>query len=191
LKSGITENKDIIKFLEENEVVLKGRTFDRYKSIAEGELENDLDANIWLDEKVHSALIHDYKSICDRYDRQLLLDDLLIEGLIKKSRDEAVEKYRDPDKYYRNLDIYSIIRVQEASDQAMKNKIELISKGFITYRIKRYIDHLQEQLKEKEKEQERIVSSGNVGVDRDVKFELAPHLKELEQKLGKKLSDLE
>jgi len=89
LKSGITENKDIIKFLKENEAVLKPRTFDRYKSIAEGELESDLDANIWLEEKVHTALIHDYKNICDRYDRQLLLDDLLIEGLIKKAIDEA------------------------------------------------------------------------------------------------------
>jgi len=47
LKCGITENKDIIKFLEENEEVLKGKTFDRYKSIVEQELENALDADIW------------------------------------------------------------------------------------------------------------------------------------------------
>jgi len=178
--------------LEENEVILKSRTFDRYKSVAEGELENDHDADIWLSEKVQNALIHDYKSICDRYDRHLLLDDLLIEGLIKQAIDEALEKYQDPDKYYRNLDVYSIIRIQEASDQAMKNKIELISKGFITYRIKRYIEDLQGQLKQKEKEQEkRIASSATVGVDGEVKFELAEHIKELEQKLGKKLGDLE
>jgi len=71
----------------------------------------------------------------------------------------------------------------------MKNKIELISKGFITYRIKKHIENLQGQIEQKEKQHESIVSSRNV--DREVKFELAPHLKELEQKLGKKLSDLE
>ena len=31
----------------------------------------------------------------------------------------------------------------------MKNKLELISKGFIVYKIKRYIDHIQKELREK------------------------------------------
>jgi hypothetical protein len=46
LKSGISENNNIIQFLKENEVILPGRTFDRYKSLAEKELGTDLDANI-------------------------------------------------------------------------------------------------------------------------------------------------
>ena len=53
-----------------------GRTFDRYKSLAEKELETDLDADIWLSNKVQNALVSDYKDISDRYDRQLALDDM-------------------------------------------------------------------------------------------------------------------
>ena len=142
LKSGIRENKNIIKYLEENEIFLTGRSFDRYKSIAERELEIDCDANIWLSEKTQNALVNDYKDISDRYDRQLALNDTLTQGLIMQAVDKTVEHGQAPEKYYRNLDIYSIIRIQEASNQTMKNKLELISKGFIIYKIKQYIDHL-------------------------------------------------
>ena len=87
LKSGITENNNIIQFLKQNEIVLKGRTFDRYKMFAEKELENDLDTDIWLSEKVQNGLVHDYKDISDRYDRQLVLDDMLMQNLMKKAVD--------------------------------------------------------------------------------------------------------
>jgi hypothetical protein len=147
LKSGIADNKNIVKYLEENEIFLTGRTFDRYKSMAERELENDLDANIWLSEKTQSALVCDYKDISDRYDRQLALDDMLTHSLIMQAVDKAIEQGQPPEKYYRNLDVYSIIRLQEASDQTMKNKLELISKGFLVYKIKRHIDHLHNQQK--------------------------------------------
>ena len=145
LKSGISENNDIIQILKENEVILPGRTFDRYKSLAEKELETDLDANIWLSNKVQNALVTDYKDISDRYDRQLALDDMLTQGLIMQAVDKAIELGQLPEKYYRNLDVYSIIRLQEASNQTMKNKLELISKGFFVYKIKRHIDHLRKQ----------------------------------------------
>jgi hypothetical protein len=147
LKSGISENNNIIQFLKENEVILPGRTFDRYKSLAEKELETDLDANIWLSNKVQNALVTDYKDISDRYDRQLALDDMLTHGLIMQAIDKAIEQGQPPEKYYRNLDVYSIIRLQEASNQTMKNKLELISKGFLVYKIKRHIDHLHNQQK--------------------------------------------
>ena len=90
LKSGISENNNIIQFLKENEVILPGRTFDRYKSLAEKELENDLDADIWLSDKVQNALVSDYKDISDRYDRQLVLDDMLMQSLIKQAVDKAI-----------------------------------------------------------------------------------------------------
>src|SRR5437867_10736362 len=67
LKSDITENKNIIKFLQENKVVLKRRTFDRYKNIAVREVENDSNADIWLTEKAQNAVVHDFKDISDRY----------------------------------------------------------------------------------------------------------------------------
>ena len=41
-----------------------------YKSLAEKELENDLDANIWLSDKIQNALVGDYRDISDRYDKQ-------------------------------------------------------------------------------------------------------------------------
>ena len=147
LKSGISENNNIIQFLKENEVILPGRTFDRYKSLAEKTLETDLDADIWLSNKVQNALVSDYKDISDRYDRQLALDDMLTHGLIMQAIDKAIEQGQPPGKYYRNLDVYSIIRLQEASNQTMKNKLELISKGFLVYKIKRHIDHLRNQQK--------------------------------------------
>ena len=147
LKSGISENNNIIQLLKGNEVILPGRTFDRYKSLAEKELDTDLDANIWLSNKVQNALVSDYKDISDRYDRQLALDDMLTHGLIMQAVDNAIEQGQPPGKYYRNLDVYSIIRLQEASNQTMKNKLELISKGFLVYKIKRHIDHLRNQQK--------------------------------------------
>lgn len=42
LKTGIRESNNIIQFLKENEIILLNRTFDRYKSHAEKELETDL-----------------------------------------------------------------------------------------------------------------------------------------------------
>ena len=53
-----------------------GRTFDRYKSLAEKELVIGLNVDIWLSNKVQNALVSDYKDISDRYDRQLALDDM-------------------------------------------------------------------------------------------------------------------
>jgi hypothetical protein len=106
-----------------------------------------LDANIWLSEKTQNILVRDYKDISDRYDRQLALDDMLTHGLIMQAVDKAIEQGQPPEKYYRNLDVYSIIRLQEASNQTMKNKLELISKGFLVYKIKRHIDHLHNQQK--------------------------------------------
>jgi lipopolysaccharide export LptBFGC system permease protein LptF len=115
--------------------------------LAEKELETHLDANIWLSNKVQNALVTDYTDISDRYDRQLALDDMLTQGLIMQAVDKAIELGQLPGKYYRNLDVYSIIRLQEASNQTMKNKLELISKGFFVYKIKKHIDHLRNQQK--------------------------------------------
>lgn len=163
LKSGITENNNIIQFLKQNEIVLKGRTFDRYKMFAEKELETDLDADIWLSEKVQNGLVHDYKDISDRYDRQLVLDDMLIQCLIKQAIDTAVQHDQDPDKYYRYLNSGEMVKIQAISNYTMKNKLELISKGFMVYKIKQHIEYLREQLNEKEnkisKEEEVDMSS--------------------------------
>jgi hypothetical protein len=115
--------------------------------LAEKELETHLVADIWLSNKIQNALVSDYKDISDRYDRQLALDDMLTHGLIMQAVDKAIEQGQAPGKYYRNLDVYSIIRLQEASNQTMKNKLELISKGFLVYKIKRHIDHLRNQQK--------------------------------------------
>jgi hypothetical protein len=145
LKSGITTNKNITQFLKENEIVLKNRTFDRYKSLAEKELENDLDADIWLSEKVQNALVHDYKDISDRYDRQLILDDMLMQSLVKQAIDNAIKVDKDPDKYFKYFDINEMMKVQAISNYTMKNKLELLSKGFIMYKIKEHIDYLHEQ----------------------------------------------
>jgi hypothetical protein len=157
LKSGISENKSIIKFLEENEIFLPGRTFDRYKNLAERELETDLDADIWLSEKTQNALIHDYKDISDRYDRQLAIDDMLMESLFKQAADKATKFESDPGKYYRYLDFTEMLKVQAISNYTMKNKLELISKGFMVYKIKRHIESLREQLSHKELTRERDI----------------------------------
>ena len=191
LKTGITTNKNIIQFLKENDIILKNRTFDRYKGFAEKELENDLDADIWLSEKVQNALVHDYKDISDRYDRQLILDDMLMQSLVRQAMDNAIKVDNDPDKYFKYLDINEMMKVQAISNYTMKNKLEILSKGFLMYKIKEHIDYLHEQQrKQKEKEEQRIVSSANTPVNREDKFELAEHLKLIEQKYGK-LSDLE
>ncbi len=150
LKSGISENNNIIQFLKENDVILPGRTFDRYKSLAEKELESDLDADIWLSNKVQNALVSDYKDISDRYNRLLALDDMLMQGLIKQAIDTAVLHDQDPEKYYRYLNSGEMMKIQVISSYTMKNKLELISKGFITYKIKQHIEYLREQVNQKE-----------------------------------------
>lgn len=154
LKSGITENKNIIKFLEENEIFLTGRTFDRYKSFAEKDLENDLNADIWLSEKVQNSLVPDYKDISDRYDRQLVLDDMLMQSVIKQAIDKSMKFDNDPEKYYRYLDFTELMKIQAISNYTMKNKLELISKGFLVYKIKQHIEYLREQLNQKENKKE-------------------------------------
>lgn len=154
LKSGITKNKEIIRFLKENKVVLKSRTFDRYKSIAEKELENDLGADIWLSGKVQNGLVQDYKDISDRYDKQLVLDDILMESLIRQAIDKAVQYDNDPEKYYRHLDMNEMMKIQAVSNYTMKNKLELISKGFMVYKIKQHIEYLREQINQKENKKE-------------------------------------
>lgn len=127
----------------------------------------------------------------DRYDRQLMLDDMLMQSLVRRAIDNAINVDKDPDKYFKYLDINEMMKVQAISNYTMKNKLELCSKGFSMYKIKEHIDYLHEQQrKQKEKEQERIVNSANAGGNREDKFELAEHLKLIEQKFGK-LSDLE
>ena len=157
LKNGITRNTEILRFLKENEIVLKRRTFDRYKSLAEKQLENDLGGDIWLSEKVQNGLVHDYRDICDRYDSQLVLDDLLMDGLIKQAIDTAIQHDQDPDKYYRYLNSGEMMKIQAISNFTMKNKLELISKGFMVYRIKQHIDSLRDQLSQKELTRERDI----------------------------------
>lgn len=150
LKSGITKNKEIIRFLKENKVVLKSRTFDRYKSIAEKELENDLGADIWLSGKVQNGLVQDYKDISDRYDQQLIMDDMLTECLVRQAIDKAIQYDNDPEKYYRHLDVNEMMKIQAISNYTMKNKLELISKGFMVYKIKQHIEYLRAQINQKE-----------------------------------------
>ena len=150
LKSGISENNNIIQFLKENEVILPGRTFDRYKNLAEKELETNLDADIWLSNKVQNALVSDYKDISDRYDKQLILDDTLMQNLIKQAVDKAIQFDNNPDNYYRYLDFSEMMKIQAISNYTMKNKLELISKGFMVYKIKQHIEYLREQVNQKE-----------------------------------------
>jgi hypothetical protein len=150
LKNGITKNKEILLFLKENGIILKGRTFDRYKSLAEKELEHSLDADIWLSEKVQNALVPDYKDISDRYDKQLVQDDMLMESLVKQAVDKAIEFDNDPEKYYKYLDFSEMMKVQAMSNFTSKCKLDLISKGFVMYKIKQHIESLREQLNQTE-----------------------------------------
>lgn len=156
LKSGITENQNIIQFLKENEIVLPNRTYDRYKSFAEKELESSLDADIWLSEKVQNALVPDYKDISDRYDR-LVMDDMLTQSLVRQAIDKVMQFDNDPDKYYKYLDSSEIMKVQAVSNFTMKAKLELITRGFMCYKIKQHIESLREQLSQKELTRERDV----------------------------------
>jgi hypothetical protein len=159
LKSGIRRNNDIVQILKENEVVLKGRTFDRYKNLAEKELENDLDADIWLSGKVQNASVHDYKDISDRYDRQLVLDDMLMQSLIMRATDKAIQSEGDPQKYYKHLDTNEMMKIQAISNYTMKNKLELISKGLMVYRIKKHIDNIHEELGKKTNDKTELKES--------------------------------
>jgi hypothetical protein len=156
LKNGITKNKEIVRLLKENEIVLKGRTFDRYKSLAEKELENELGEDFWLSDKVQNGLVHDYKDISDRYDRQLVMDDVLMQSMIKLAVDKAIKVDDDPNKYYAYLDFNEIVKIQAISNYTMKNKLELISKGFMVYKIKQHIEYLRKQLTQKENKNESI-----------------------------------
>lgn len=168
LKSGIMENNNIIQFLKENGVVLPNRTYDRYKSIAEKELEINLDADIWLSEKVQTGLVIDYKEISDRYNRQLVLDDMLTQSLVRQAIDKAVQYDNDPDKYYRYLDMNEMMKIQAISNYTMKNKLELISRGFMVYKIKQHIEYLQNLVRQK---QSKIESKeGDVDISSRLSF---------------------
>ena len=95
-------------------------------------------------------LVPDYKDISDRYDRQLVLDDMLMQSLIKQAIDKAIQYDNNPEKYYRYLDFNEMMKIQAISNYTMKNKLELISKGFMVYKIKQHIEYLREQVNQKE-----------------------------------------
>lgn len=82
--------------------------------------------------------------------RQLVLDDMLMQSLIKQAVDKAMKFDNNPDKYYRYLDFSEMVKIQAISNYTMKNKLELISKGFMTYKIKQHIEYLREQVNQKE-----------------------------------------
>ena len=42
------------------------------------------------------------------------------------------------------------MKIQAISNYTMKNKLELISKGFMVYKIKQHIEYLREQVNQKE-----------------------------------------
>lgn len=117
-------------------------------------MEMDLDADIWLSEKVQNTLVSDYKDISDRYDRQLALDDMLMQSLIKQAVDKAVQYDNNPDNYYKHIDFDELMKIQAISNYTMKNKLELISKGFMVYKIKQHIEFLRVELNEKENKKE-------------------------------------
>ncbi len=39
-----------------------------------------------------------------------------------------------------------MVKIQAISNYTMKNKLELISKGFMVYKIKQHIEYLREQV---------------------------------------------
>jgi len=47
-----------------------------------------------------------------------------------------------------------MMKIQAISNYTMKNKLELISKGFMVYKIKQHIEYLKEELNEKENKKE-------------------------------------
>jgi hypothetical protein len=183
LKSEITENQNIIQFLKENAVILKGRTFDRYKGIAEKELENNLDADIWLSEKVQNALVPDYKDISDRYDRQLVLDDILMQAMIRQAMDKAMNFDNNPDKYYKYLDFSEMMKIQAISNFTMKNKLDLISRGFMVYKIRQHIGYLREQLNQRDNKIETTEKEMDIN-SRDNKIETTEKEMDINSKLS-------
>ncbi len=64
--------------------------------------------------------------------------------------DNAIKYDNDPNKYYRYLDFSEMMKIQVISNYTMKNKLDLISKGFMVYKIKQHIESLREQLDQKE-----------------------------------------
>ena len=64
--------------------------------------------------------------------------------------DKAMKFNNDPHKYYTYLDFNEIMKIQAISNYTMKNKLELISKGFMVYKIKQHIEYLREQVNQKE-----------------------------------------
>jgi hypothetical protein len=68
--------------------------------------------------------------------------------LIKQAIDRALQYDNDPQ--YDN----EMMKIQAISNYTVRNKLELISKGFITYKIKQHIEYLKEQANRKENKKE-------------------------------------
>ena len=73
-----------------------------------------------------------------------------MQSLIKQAVDKAIKVGDDPNKYYTYLDFSEIVKIQAICNYTMKNKLELISKGFMVYKIKQHIEYLREQVNQKE-----------------------------------------
>ena len=212
LKAGVKENSKIQSYVEAHGLLEVGdRQFSQYIQEARKLIIDDHSNTSWLTAKIQSGFTADYK-------RSIELLDERIESNCnnKKYFDDWIQElFTSKVKTTMILGVMNIInQIDTALTSLIKEKLDILEGGPMNFRIKRYIDFLHTVIEgngisiEKQEiyETSRAVDkiSGNVDPDSNKKlveskhvvleskeFKIAPHLKAIEDKLGKKLNTLE
>lgn len=205
--------KQIIAFIQRTNVVknISHRQLNECVKDAKKITKTDFHSNAWLTEKVHNAMIKDYKEIWEQQEDVITNLRNQSQWMLKHAKRIARDVHGgDQKRFYEYMDHDRFRLANVAHQEALMKKLEMMKAGFIQFRIQRYIEALQGKrtvTELKDIEQDPIIQAINksplalVGKEEkqtqiDTKqennrFELAEHLKPFEEKFNRKLSSLE
>lgn len=203
--------KHIIDFLKRNEFPkLSRHTIKTYVKEAKRIVKEDFRTNAWFTEKVQDAYAKDYKESWENHDEILNHYKNYVNFMVTDAKRASREVHGNEDRYQFYIPSKLFLETLAGYRQANMEKIELMKTGLINYRIKRYIEALQDGGNLEELKKDPIVQSinrsplvimqdnkskneiveGNTDTNIDNDLELPEHLKPFEEKLNKKLTTL-
>ena len=142
LKIGVTDKKEVQKQLEANGIKMSYATFSDYYECGHRIALQDKYAVTWLTEKAQQAQVTDYMHLYQSHDRFLEENENHIRYCYEKAKEKAKYIHGDDqeDKYPEFLDIEMVDKLLHTGIVIMNSKKNLMSKGLVFYRMKRFID---------------------------------------------------
>lgn len=202
--------QEIVSFLKMNNIVktLSAQAINKFFLEAKKIVKSDFYTNAWMTEKAQNAMMGDIKDTWVRHEKIITECENRFKFLKDNAKRICREVEYDEKRYQEFITTKDFIDTIQALKEANKDKLEMLKTGFWQFRIKRYIESLQEGrtgdinmlesdplirslnksplvLEPKEKQKQIDEQKENA------EFQLAEHLKPFEEKLNKRLSSLQ